>query len=172
MGAARQLLHEADQGKIRNGNQCSPRPVLDFDLVSQSIGKEFITLTNPNDNGGSGLTRYRFNATKTGKATLTFIYGYTMLHPPPVEFSDETYLLTADGRPPAPGPGDTVKRVHVHIAISKSLTTPAPLIVTTTPAPIPLPSTTIEAYLSASSDPPTYEVRPQLILFFNGRTYR
>jgi len=84
-----------------------------------------------------GLTRYRFSATKPGKATLTFEYRST-----------------------SPAPGDTVRRVQVHITISKSLTTPAPLIIATTPAPapLPLPPNPIEAYLDSSTQFITYEL--------------
>jgi hypothetical protein len=48
---------------------------IDFDLASQSVGKEFIN-PHPELAGGNGIMRYRFKASKPGKATLTFDYGY------------------------------------------------------------------------------------------------
>ena len=54
----------------------------EFDLAWQSIGKEFINLNiDGNTSGGNGLTKYRFSATKPGKATLTFEYRYRMQQP-------------------------------------------------------------------------------------------
>jgi hypothetical protein len=94
------------------------------------------------------VTRYRFSATKPGKATLIFDYGYNAMY----TMFDAMKLTPADNRWAASS--NKIHRVHVHIAISKSLTTPAPA---TTPTPTPLPALApIEAYLPSTNE--FYEV--------------
>ena len=84
MEAALQCVHKTDQSKFYMKSKTDwIVQLIDFELASQSVGKEFIILDQPAPPiaGGNGIAVYRFLATKPGKATLTFEYGYQMQIP-------------------------------------------------------------------------------------------